>query len=550
MPELLGSIQPTALIPAPIPAAQYLRMSTDHQKYSTQNQADAIAEYASRRGYAVVRTYEDGGRSGLLFKNRAALKELIAHVRSGQADYATILVYDVSRWGRFQDVDESAYYEFICREAGIQVLYCAEQFENDGSLASAILKTIKRAMAAEYSRELSNKVFIGQCRIAKLGFWRGAAAGFGLRRHLIDEHGRTRTQLEFGERKFLQTDRVILRPGPPHEIEIVRRVFKEFVTERKSATAIARELNAADIRTVRGNAWTPGRITDMLFNERYIGNIVYNRKSFKLKRQCVRNPPEMWVRCDNAFEPIVSPKIFAKAQELRLKRRRRCRRILPDQQALDELSALLKKEGRLSREIICRSRQVPCPTTLIKRFGSLSAAYDLVGFRLAASYRLSECRRRIAAIIETETQKLALHTKNLGLEVALRDVFQIVVNDNLIVSVSVAQATARGKKRWQLWWAKRGARTAPGDVSLIIKLDEANREVAQYYLLPIPAVDLARLLDQRLRVPNRIFMDEHRYRDIESVAGAIVRSACEAEGLGDGVPSDARSLSVQRFAVK
>jgi hypothetical protein len=139
---------------------------------------------------------------------------------------------------------------------------------------------------------------------------------------------------------------------------------------------------------------------------------------------------------------------------------------------------------------------------------------------------------------------------NSLLEVALRDVFQIVVNDNLIVSVSVAQATARGKKRWQLWWAKRGARTAPGDVSLIIKLDEANREVAQYYLLPIPAVDLARLLDQRLRVPNRIFMDEHRYRDIESVAGAIVRSACEAEGLGDGVPSDARSLSVQRFAVK
>jgi DNA invertase Pin-like site-specific DNA recombinase len=104
MPELLGSIQPTALIPAPIPAAQYLRMSTDHQKYSTQNQEDAIAEYASRRGYAVVRTYADGGRSGLLFKNRTALKELIAHVRSGQADYNTILVYDVSRWGRFQDV--------------------------------------------------------------------------------------------------------------------------------------------------------------------------------------------------------------------------------------------------------------------------------------------------------------------------------------------------------------------------------------------------------------------------------------------------------------
>jgi len=58
---------------------------------------------------------------------------LIDDVRSGVADFSAILVYDVSRWGRFQDADESAYYEFICKEAGITVHYCAEQFENDGS---------------------------------------------------------------------------------------------------------------------------------------------------------------------------------------------------------------------------------------------------------------------------------------------------------------------------------------------------------------------------------------------------------------------------------
>ena len=527
MPELLGSIQPTALISAPIPAAQYLRMSTDHQKYSTQNQADAIAEYASRRGYAVVRTYADGGRSGLLFKNRAALKELIAHVRSGQADYDTILVYDVSRWGRFQDVDESAYYEFICREAGIQVLYCAEQFENDGSLASAILKTIKRAMAAEYSRELSNKVFIGQCRIAKLGFWRGAAAGFGLRRHLIDEHGRTRTQLEFGERKFLQADRVVLRPGPPHEIEIVRRVFKDFVTERKSATVIARELNAADIRTVRGNAWTPGRVSDLLFNERYIGNIVYNRKSFKLKQQYVRNPPEMWIRCEKAFEPIIPPKLFEKAQKLRAKRRRRCRRILPDRQALDEVAALLEKKGRLSLDIIRQSREVPSATTLIKRFGSIVAAYDLVGFKLEDRYRRSEARTRISHVIAAETRKLAVRLNELNLQVDISDKLQIVFNGGLIVSVCVARPVAHlpGKHRWQLRWGKRGARTAPSNLTLVIKMDETNSEIARYYVLPVRAAELARLSDKKLRVHTRIFADEYKCSDLETVAAAIARRA-------------------------
>jgi hypothetical protein len=64
--------------------------------------------------------------------------------KARRADFELILVYDISRWERFQDVDESAYYEFICKEAGIQVLYCAEQFENDGSLASAIHKTLRR----------------------------------------------------------------------------------------------------------------------------------------------------------------------------------------------------------------------------------------------------------------------------------------------------------------------------------------------------------------------------------------------------------------------
>src|SRR2546430_13032218 len=106
-----GIIRPVAITEAPIRAAQYLRMSTDHQKYSTQNQADAIADYASRRGFAIVRTFEDEGRSGLRFENRAALKELISRVRSGQAEFEAILAYDISRSGRFQDVDESPYYE-------------------------------------------------------------------------------------------------------------------------------------------------------------------------------------------------------------------------------------------------------------------------------------------------------------------------------------------------------------------------------------------------------------------------------------------------------
>src|SRR4249919_1410621 len=55
-------------------AAQYVRMSTEHQRYSTENQADAIRQYAERRGLQVVRTYADEGKSGLRLDGRDALK--------------------------------------------------------------------------------------------------------------------------------------------------------------------------------------------------------------------------------------------------------------------------------------------------------------------------------------------------------------------------------------------------------------------------------------------------------------------------------------------
>lgn len=143
-------------------AVEYVRMSTEHQQYSTENQRDRIRDYAARRGLEIVRTYADEGKSGLRIDGRQALQALIRDVESGAADFQVILVYDVSRWGRFQDADESAYYEYICRRAGMQVAYCAEQFENDGSPVSTIVKGVKRAMAGEYSRELSAKVFAGQ----------------------------------------------------------------------------------------------------------------------------------------------------------------------------------------------------------------------------------------------------------------------------------------------------------------------------------------------------------------------------------------------------
>ena len=63
-------------------AAQYVRMSTDRQQYSIQNQAAVIAAYAHAHHLTLVRTYKDEGESGLLIKNRTGLLQLLEDVES------------------------------------------------------------------------------------------------------------------------------------------------------------------------------------------------------------------------------------------------------------------------------------------------------------------------------------------------------------------------------------------------------------------------------------------------------------------------------------
>src|SRR6266851_5583430 len=136
-----------------VPAAQYVRVSTERQEYSLDCQFAGISQYAQQNGFVVCQTYCDEAKSGLVITHRTGLSQLLQDVA-----------------GRNQDPDEAAHYEFICKAAGVPVHYCAEHFANDRHLPNLILKTLKRVMAAEYSRELSDKVFAGMTRLVKDGF--------------------------------------------------------------------------------------------------------------------------------------------------------------------------------------------------------------------------------------------------------------------------------------------------------------------------------------------------------------------------------------------
>lgn len=362
-----------------IPAAQYLRVSTEQQQYSIQHQALCIQQYAASKGFEIVRTYVDPGKSGLSLRHRLGLRQLLKDVVDGAAQYVAVLVFDISRWGRFQDSDEAAHYEFLCKSAGVPVHYCAEAFTNDDSVPSLVLKALKRVMAGEYSRELSAKVIAGQKKIAQLGFKMGGLPSFGYRRMLISMNGTPKQLLQRGDRKSLATDRVTLVRGPEEEVALVNEIFHMFTEKKLGVKAITRELNRRGVPTIlkgKEGKWNHSVITRILLNRTYVGANVFNRRTMRLGSKAKYHPSSEWVIKPGSHEPLVCPETFARAQQRFASMTIR----KSDEQILQDLRHLLATHRRLSTKIIERAPGIASVRALVLRFGSLVRAYELIGY--------------------------------------------------------------------------------------------------------------------------------------------------------------------------
>jgi DNA invertase Pin-like site-specific DNA recombinase len=494
-------------------------MSTEHQQYSTSNQMDVIREYAKRRGKEIVKEYSDEGKSGLNIKGRESLGQMIDDVQTGQINFSSILVYDVSRWGRFQDADESAYYEYVCRRAGVSVHYCAEQFENDGSPMSSVMKTMKRTMAGEYSRELSTKVFQGACRLIQMGFKQGGSAGFGLRRALIDQNRQHKGVLKMGEHKSIQTDRVILMPGPEEEVKIVRWIYQAFVNEGKNELEIARALNAQGVLTDFGRAWTRATIHQVLTNEKYIGNNVYHRTSFKLKLKHVVNPQEKWIRADGKFEGIIEPSLFHTAQGIILARSRK----LSNDEMLEKLRGVLKQHGRISGILIDETDDLPSSTAFRSRFGSLVSAYQLIGYDSGIDYGFVEINRKLREEHPKIVASVIRQIESLGATMILDEKTQLLhLNNELRVSIVLCRhcTTGSGSSRWVV----RLDEELKPDITIAIRMDATNEGIRDYYFLP--AIDMTW---ETLRVAeeNGVYLDSYRFETLDYFLGMAERIKLE-----------------------
>ena len=436
------------------------------------------------------------------------LFELLDDVENNRADFQALIVYDVSRWGRFQDPDEAATYELRCRRAGVAVHYCAEQFENDGSIGSSIIKTVKRAMAGEYSRELSVKVFAGQANLIRLGYRQGGTAGFGLRRLLVDQSGTAKGELGRGAEKSIATDRVILVPGPDTEVQIVREIYRLFVEETRSEREIAAALNENGILTDFDRPWTRGSVHQLLINEKYIGNNVWARTSFKLKKAHVQNAPEEWIRSDGAFVGIVDPAMFERAQAIIAARSER----LSDEQMLELLSQILDRHGYLSGLIIDETDDCPSSSSFRVRFGGLLRAYALIGFSPDHDYRYLETNRKLRQMHPTIIAHVVDGIEHAGGR-AERDSATdlLTINGEFTASIVIARCFQTGGR--SLRWKLRLDTELNPDVTVAIRMDAMNEHAKDYYLLPRLDMHEAVL---RLAEYNGLSLDAYRFDNLDA----------------------------------
>ncbi len=496
-------------------AVAYVRMSTEHQKYSTANQLGVIEKYANEKGLEIKEVFHDDGKSGASLDGRNDLKRLFEIVNSKKAEFKHILVYDVSRWGRFQDPDEGAYYEFQCKRAGLKVHYCAEMFPNDGSLISTLTKGMKRVMAGEYLRELSSKVLLGQCNLIRRGFKQSGFAGYGLRRALIDEARNFKGILGRKQWKSITTDRVILVRGPEEEVENVKWIYRMFTEEHKREKKIAEILNKKGIKTDLERDWTPSTVKQVLTNEKYIGNSVFNKRTQKIqirdpisgKKRSLPNPKDQWVRYDNAFDAIVDKEVFYKAQSI-FEKRRVIR--YSDEELLDKLRNLFEKHGKLNGMLINETRNMPSSAVYSNHFGSLVRAYELVGYTPERNMHYIEINNFIRNMHVEVLKIVEEKTRKVGATFAQTNNYEnILINNEIALSLVISRCRVFNNR---LRWIVKFERDKNPDFTVAIRLNPDNKTIHDYYV--ISRFDMEDL-ETKLGELNGFLLDSYRYDNID-----------------------------------
>jgi len=345
-------------------AVAYLRRSTDRQEQSIPDQRRAIEAFAAERGLTLNRYYTDDAISGTSTTQRKAFLEMVANAQStSPPPFGHVIAYDVKRFGRVGN-DEAGYYRHLLRQAGVEVLYAAENFSGDGT--DDLLRPVKQWQAREESKDLSKVTIRGLLSKVPGGWWMGGVPPYGYDLCYTNDHGR---QGEFlfrvrfmpdGSKQVLDAqgalvrtlqrgeslniskrDRARLVPSHSERVITLERIFRLSAESNMGFRSIAETLNADGITPPRGpewariyhGLWTASTVRALLTNPIYTGDMVWNRRTdarfHKISggqaterkgiygARLVPNPVSDWIRVPDSHPPLVSRRLFELAQEAR-----------------------------------------------------------------------------------------------------------------------------------------------------------------------------------------------------------------------------------------
>jgi DNA invertase Pin-like site-specific DNA recombinase len=346
------------------PAVAYLRRSTDRQEQSIPDQRRAIELFAAERGLVLDRYYCDDAISGTSTTRRKAFLEMVADAQAtSPPPFGHVIAYDVKRFGRVGN-DEAGYYRHLLRQAGVEVLYAAENFNGDAT--DDLLRPVKQWQAREESKDLSKVTIRGLLSKVPGGWWMGGVPpyGYDLRytndhgpvgeflfrlrfmpdgtKQVLDEQGALVRTLQRGESlNISKRDRARLVPSHPERALTVDRIFRMSAEVNKGFRSIAETLNTDGIAPPRGpewariyhGQWTASTVRAILTNPTYVGDMVWNRRTDArfnkiaggqaterknaYGARLVPNPVADWIRVPDSHPPLVSRRLFEMAQEAR-----------------------------------------------------------------------------------------------------------------------------------------------------------------------------------------------------------------------------------------
>ena len=270
--------------------AAYARVSTDsdEQLVSLKAQREHYETYIkSNSEWEFAGLYYDEGISGTKKEKRPELLRMIRDCENGKIDF--IVTKSISRFAR--NTMDCLELVRSLMDIGVYIYFEKENL-NTGDMESELMLSILSGFAEEESASISQNTSWSINKKFQNGSYIIGSPPYGYAN--------------------VNGEMVIV----PEEAEVIKRIFAECLSG-KGGSIIAKGLNRDKIPTRRGKHWSPGTVIEMLRNEKYKGDVLFQKTYTDSNfNRHINNGEKDQFYCKNHHEPIISREVFSKAQKL------------------------------------------------------------------------------------------------------------------------------------------------------------------------------------------------------------------------------------------